>query len=337
MVGPVAPMVAGRPGSDDRAGRRVRDRSRRDGARQCPARHGERGNRDRHPGRAQGMPSEAPAANLGGDGSRPGRGFPQALGPLGDLRGAGRPRPGIFGRQLSDQRGDFRGHPGRQRRQWLVQVCQRHRQGFSGEGTPAGQALEGHDAQRVQVGGGRRGRTRRPFWCQVRRSSHQRPGAGKVRGSSPLGDTEISDLHVPCPADQQVAWFDVAVYQAGRVRCLQGAGGLSHQAHRVRRSERSPFKQPGERRPVDQFHHQVGGMWRLGPAVVIDLRDTRVRQRRRMPGLRTEPGQVLLMNGIPGPQQLHRDLPAKRRVSGAPDFPHPARSNKPVQSIPTSE
>jgi hypothetical protein len=169
-------------------------------------------------------------------GSCPGRRFPQVLGPLGDLRGAGRPRTGIFRRQVGDQRGDFRGHPRRQPRQRLFLVCPRHRQGLSAERGPAGQAVEGHDAQRVQVGGGSGGRTRRPFWCQVRRSSHQRFRAGNVRGSSRAGNAEISDLQLPGPADQQVAWLDVAVYQAGRMRGLQGVGGLSHQAHRVRGS-----------------------------------------------------------------------------------------------------
>jgi hypothetical protein len=235
MVGRVALTVTGLPGSDERTERRVRG-CRCDGARQCPTRHGERGNRDRYPGRAKGMPCEAPAVYPVGEDSCPSRGFPQALGPLGDLRGAGRPRTGIFGRQVSHQRGDLRGHPRRQRRQLLFQVCQRHRQGFSGEGRPAGQALERHDAQRIQVGSGRRGRTHRPFWCQVRRSSHQRLWAGKVRGSSRAGNTEISDLHLPDPADQQVAGFDVAVYQAGRMRGLQSLGGLSYHAHRMRGS-----------------------------------------------------------------------------------------------------
>jgi hypothetical protein len=157
-----------------------------------------------------------------------------------------------------------------------------------------------------------------------------------VHGSSRLGNTEISDLQLPDPADQQVARFDVAVNKASGMRGLQRCGGLSDQAHRVRGSQRSLVKQPGNRRPVDQFHHQVGRMGRLGPAVVVDPRDTRMRQRRRVPGLRAEPDQVLLVDGISGPQQLYRDLPAKRRIGGAPDLAHPASSDETVQSIPTS-
>jgi hypothetical protein len=158
-----------------------------------------------------------------------------------------------------------------------------------------------------------------------------------VGGPSGAGNPEIGDLQLPGPADQQVAWLDVAVYQAGRMRGLQGFGGLGYQAHRVPGSQRSPVKQPGKRWPVDQFHHQVGGMPRLGPDVVIDLRDTGMRQRRRMPGLRAEPVQVLLLDGIPGPQQLYRDRPAKRHVGCAPDLAHPARGDTLVQSIPTAQ
>jgi hypothetical protein len=122
-------MVAGLAGCHERAGRRVR-RCRRYGARQCQAGQGERGNRDRYPGRAQRMPCQAPAAHPAahpvahpvGEGICHGRSPPQALGADGDLRGAGRPRAGILGRQVSDKRGDFRGHPPRQWRQRLFQV-----------------------------------------------------------------------------------------------------------------------------------------------------------------------------------------------------------------------
>jgi hypothetical protein len=93
-----------------------------------------------------------------------------------------------------------------------------------------------------------------------------------------MGDPEISDLHLPALADQQVPRLDIAVYQAGRVRGLQCSRGLGDQVHRSRWIHRPLIEKPGQRRPVDQFHHQIGRKWRVGLVVVVHVRDTRVRQ-----------------------------------------------------------
>jgi hypothetical protein len=88
-------------------------------------------------------------------------------------------------------------------------VSLRDSRGFPGERHTAGQALEGHHAERVQVGAGREGRP----------------------GSRRAGVSEIGDLQLPAaPADQQAGGLYVTVHQAGRVGGLQGPGGLRDQA-----------------------------------------------------------------------------------------------------------
>jgi hypothetical protein len=117
-----------------------------------------------------------------------------------------------------------------------------------------------------------------------------------------MGDPEISDLDLPVPADQQVTRLDIAVYQAGRMRSLQRSCGLSDQAHGPRWIHRPLVKQPGQRRPVYQFHHQIGSNRRIGLVVVIYLRDTRMRQRARVPCFGTEPGKLYPPCGVPEAQ-----------------------------------
>jgi hypothetical protein len=205
-----------------------------------------------------------------------GQGSPQLLSPLGDLPGAGRSGHGVLGRQVGDQRGNSGRHRRRQWRQWLLLVRHGNRQGFAIEREPAGKALEGYDAQRIKVGRRCGGRTGGPFRRQVRCCSHQHPWAGEWRGTRRMGNPEVGDLHLPALADQQVPRLDIAMDQARRMRGLQGPGDLSDQAHRSRRIYRSLIQQSGQRRPVDQFHHQVGRMRRSGVVVVIYRRDARV-------------------------------------------------------------
>jgi hypothetical protein len=50
-----------------------------------------------------------------------------------------------------------------------------------------------------------------------------------------VSNPEVSDLQLPAVADQHVSRLDVAVYQAGRMRRLQGPGGLGDQVHGPRR------------------------------------------------------------------------------------------------------
>jgi len=114
-----------------------------------------------------------------------------------------------------------------------------------------------------------------------------------------MGNPEISDLQLSAPADQQVARLDVAVDQAGRVRRLQRSRGLRDQGHGPHWIQRARIQQPGERRPVHQFHHQVRSNRGVGLVVVVYLRDARMRQRACVPRLSAEPGQFYPLRGVP--------------------------------------
>jgi len=152
-----------------------------------------------------------------------------------------------------------------------------------------------------------------------------------------MGNPEVSDLHLPVPADQQVAWLDIPVHQAGRMRGLQRSRGLREQVQGPRWAHRPLFQQLGQRRPVDQFHHQVRSDRRIGLVVVIDLRDARMRQRARVPCFGPEPGQLQPARTVPVAQQLHRHRPVQDKIRGPPDLTHPARSDTFVQPVPSPE
>ena len=259
------------------------------------------------------------------------------LSPPGDLCGAGRPGQGVLSGQAGDQRRNFRRHRRRQPWQWLLLVRHGNRQRLAVERELAGKALEGHDAQRVKIGRGLSGRTRNAFGRQVGGCSDQHPRLGEWRAACRLGDPEVGDLHLPALADQQVPRLDIAVHQASRMRGLQGGGGLSDQAHRARRIKRSIVQQPGQRWPVDQFHHQVGRIRCSDLAVVVYRRDARMGQQPRIPGLGTEPGQAFLMSGVSGAQQLHRHRPIQHEVGSSPDLAHRACGDTVAQPIPPLE
>src|SRR5215472_3960403 len=78
-------------------------------------------------------------------------------------------------------------------------------------------------------------------------------------------------------------------------------------------------------------------MVRAVVVVVEDLSDSRVGQRRGMPGLGAESGQCLRMLGIFGPQQLDRYRPVQHDIDCSPDFTSPADRDPVPELIPAYE
>ncbi|GMA87035.1 hypothetical protein GCM10025868_22850 [Angustibacter aerolatus] len=100
----------------------------------------------------------------------------------------------------------------------------------------------------------------------------------------------------------EVAGLDVAVDEAGGVGGVQRVGGLLQQRHGGRGRHRAVAgQQRRERLAGHELHDEVGGAVVL--AVVVDLRDARVAERRRVPGLGAEPAEEPLVGGVLAAQQ----------------------------------
>ena len=81
----------------------------------------------------------------------------------------------------------------------------------------------------------------------------------------------------------------------------------------------------GERRALDQLHHQ--GVYAVGVFEPVDLRDVRMIERREHPRFSPEAGEAIGIAGDRGQQDFDRDLAIERRVAGLIDLAHPARAD----------
>jgi hypothetical protein len=123
------------------------------------------------------------------------------------------------------------------------------------------------------------------------------------------------------------------VHHAGRVRDGKAAGHLRHDVEYLLRWQRARGDELGERRAVDELHHDEGGLLRAGFAEVVHLSDGRVRQAGGVAGLRPEARDGPTMLGELGAQQLHGNRTVKDEVHGAPDSTHAARGNQPLHLV----
>jgi hypothetical protein len=125
-----------------------------------------------------------------------------------------------------------------------------------GERQLAGEALEHHDAQRVQVGAAvhravqhagllRRGVPERA----------DRPAAGILPG--PRGQPEVDHPRGPVRREHDVVRFEVAVHQPGPVRDPERAGDLRRHRHRPLRLQRTTGQQTAQRPAGDELHDEV--------------------------------------------------------------------------------
>ena len=89
--------------------------------------------------------------------------------------------------------------------------------------------------------------------------------------------------------------------------------------------ERSLGEAIGQRRTLDQLHHQ--GHVAVGVLHPVDGGDVRVVERRESPGLPLEAGQV---SGVPQRigDHFHRHIPPQLRVARAVDAPHAALADQ---------
>jgi hypothetical protein len=147
-----------------------------------------------------------------------------------------------------------------------------------------------------------------------------------------VSDAEIRDPHGPVRGDHDVRRLDVPVDKPRAVRGLQARRHLGDDVHGPRRIQGAIIQHAFQRRPLDQFHHQVG-LAGPGLTVVIDPRDVLVRQRSGVQRLGLEPGPGFWLMGVGGMQQLDRDRPRQHRIGGSPHRAVPARTDYLIKQV----
>src|SRR5699024_4673284 len=232
------------------------------------------------------------------------------------------------------------GHVRRKRRRHVADVHHRDRHRvFRTERAVAGETLIAAHRERVDIAGWLGSLAESLFGSDVLRGPHHHAGTGDGRGVGRLGYPEVGDLYLPSGCDQDVARFDVAVYQTVRVGLLECVARLlQHVNGAFDRDAPLPGQDSGKWFAPHHFHHEVGdvvGLRRVRRAalvllpgfdrfaVIVHTGDTGVVQRCRGPGLGTKPVEELRVPGQFGLQDLHGDRPVEAGVVGFPDLTHP--------------
>jgi hypothetical protein len=106
---------------------------------------------------------------------------------------------------------------------------------------------------------------------------------------------------------------------------FEGLGDLPADRSRIVERKRSRRQPIGERRTLDELHHQRMNAGRVLEAV--NLGDVRVIQGREQVGLATEPREPLRVGGHTGWEDFERDIARQLGVARAVDLAHPSGSD----------
>src|SRR6266487_182930 len=187
------------------------------------------------------------------------------------------------------------------------------------------------DAKRVDVR--RRGRraARAPLGSDIGGAADERAGCGEPVVFGAERDPEVDELHALLPEDD-VAWLDVPVEDAGLVRGVQAFGDLRRDFRRVRsRYPARAGEQSLERLAADEFHHGEGTA--VVFPVVVDAAETGVSKPCEHASLTAESCPRVRITVDLQHEHLDGDLAAKHRVYGAPYGPHPAAPNGLAETV----
>ena len=258
----------------------------------------------------------------------------------GEGRTVGEPVGGVLGHRAADDSGEVGGHRSGQVGHRVAQVRDgRGDRGVGHEGLAADQALEGDDAEGVDVGRRGRGAALRLLGRDVGRRAHHLAGLREGHPLGGAGDAEVGDLDPAVGGDEEVRGLDVAVDDAGGVRHAEGLGRLGEQvAGRLGVEGGTGPQERRERLALDELHHEVGARGRRAVveragAVVVDRRDPRVLQRGRVPGLGLEALAEQRVVGVLGLEHLHRDRAVEHGVARGPDLAHPAGGDAGLEDV----
>ena len=190
-----------------------------------------------------------------------------------------------------------------------------HGLGVAGEGELAGEGLEHHDPERIDVGGGRTRRVQDRLGRQIGESADDDVGLRHARVLGPEGDAEIHQLRAPLLAlarDHDVLGLDVAMDDPALVRVVESLGHLRADIENLVGLERLFLLHRAKRLPLDVGHDEEQVPLVVGE--VVDRNDAGVVEFRDGAGLALEPLPLISLQ-IAGGQHLDRDLALQHRIA----------------------
>ncbi len=136
-----------------------------------------------------------------------------------------------------------------------------HLGGRALEGGPAGQALEEHEAERIDVGGGRHLLPGGLFGAQVDRGPDEAAGGRRTRTVERVRDPEVEEPRlrgIGFPGDDQVRRLDVAMHDPRAVGGGESARGGGADQTGLGDGHRPAGEPLRESLTVDVLEHEVG-------------------------------------------------------------------------------
>ena len=205
--------------------------------------------------------------------------------------------------------------------------------GVAGESLLAGDHLEQQQPGGVDVGAGVCGAVFDLFGREVGGGAEQDVAvAGEGAGGDRAGEAEVGHLHLSGRADQHVLRFDVAVHDAGAVRCGQPVDHRVQQAERFVDGQRSASTDQLAQRLAEHQLHRQEGVVAVRP-LVGDRHDVRVGQARRGVCLAAEPRDECVVAGQVGAHHLERDVAFEAQVGRDEHRAHSAVGEVPGDAV----
>ena len=198
----------------------------------------------------------------------------------------------------------------------------------------AGQHLIEHDAEAVEIGRFVHFVLLRLLRRDVVDAAHHQPRLGQRHRLLRDGarDAEVGELDDVVFGDEDVGRLDIAMEQTLAVCVGEAACDLRRVVDRDRLGEAAVSRDDlGERRAVDQFHHDEVRIVLVADVEGVD--DVGMRELCGRFGLLVEAANELVVGGVLFAQHFDRDAPAQQDIGAAVDRRHAAFAELAVEPV----